>query len=102
MLFDQYHQYCNSLSEFDSHKGKIEEGVFSGVDKDFYFFGVEGQSFCLICINFIMSLSASQILKTHKERSKGKNSLKSNFTTINLHKGMNSSNFYGTYSPPLS
>ena len=46
-------------------------------------------------INFIMSLSASQILKSHKEKSKTKNSLKPNFTTYNLHKGMNSSNFYG-------
>ena len=47
-----------------------------------------------------MALSASQILKAHKEKSSDKKTMKSSFTTINLHKGRNSSGFYKTYIHP--
>lgn len=46
-------------------------------------------------INFIMALSAEQILTSHKNTQL--HSTKPNFTTIDFHKGRNSAGFYRKY-----
>ena len=83
------------LSCFDGSEKRFFSKIFQS-DKN-YVIDIVCPNFKQLMINFIMDNKKSKILPTELSQTRS-GTFKSNFTTINLHKGMHSSTFYKEYS----